>query len=181
MKHQAVHLQGVSSFPMEKTCSLFKENYLHFFLHLIKTPGPGAGKAVRGWPWGQGGLHLESSGLFTLGEPQGLAWAGETLFGCRCTDTFSLSLALFSPEPQIPGAFWGLLVAIVSWWLWAGAYTQPWGQVVWSRVRCVFLQLREVCYGVTALWDIWRVIGRKVKGRAFVDHLASVRNGARYI
>lgn len=47
MKQQAVHLQGVSSYWMERTCSLLKEElFAFFFLHLIKIPGPGAGKAV---------------------------------------------------------------------------------------------------------------------------------------
>lgn len=163
MKHQAVPLRGISSFRMEKACSLFKENYLHFFCIWLKLLGLVQAKLWEGDPGARVDCIWRALASLLWGNRR--AWPGqETPFGCRCTDTFSLSLALFSPELQIPGAFWGLLVAIVSWWLWAGAYTQPWGQVVWSRGRCVFLQLRGLLWSNSPLGYLesdWKESERK--------------------
>lgn len=91
---------------------------------MVKTPGTGPGKAVRGPPraWEDRMCHALGS---LLRKQQYLVWAGKTLFGSRCADTFFSVWLHFCLLPSSPGLFPELLVVLVGWWLWAGTSTPP--------------------------------------------------------
>lgn len=165
---------------MEKTCSLFKENYLHFFCIWLKLLG-----LVRAKLWeGDLGARVDCiwRALASLLWGNRGAWPGQErpplVVGVQIP---SLSLWLYFRlslrSLGLSGGCWWLLSAGGSGQELTHSLEAKWCEAGADVSSCS----SEVCYGVTALWDIWRVIGRKVKGRAFGDHLASVRNWARSI